>query len=103
MFCPADLARGAADEADALRRAERWFDAAAQSGLDITGLDDAAQRMATADSGIIALVDDQDRITGIVTPRDLCGVSGGSLASFVRPCPPTWEAPLTVRDPCATG
>jgi glutamate-ammonia-ligase adenylyltransferase len=44
---PADLAAGAADEADALRRAERLFDAAAQSGLDISGLDDAAQRIAT--------------------------------------------------------
>jgi [glutamine synthetase] adenylyltransferase / [glutamine synthetase]-adenylyl-L-tyrosine phosphorylase len=47
VFRPADLASGAADEADALRRAERWFEAAAQSGLDITGLDDAAQRIAT--------------------------------------------------------
>ena len=44
---PEDLARGAADEADALRRAERLFDAAAQSGLDIAGLDDAAQQIAT--------------------------------------------------------
>ena len=47
VICPADLARGAADEPDALRRAERLFDAAAQSALDITGLDDAAQRIAT--------------------------------------------------------
>jgi glutamate-ammonia-ligase adenylyltransferase len=47
VICPADLARGAADEADALRRAERLFEAAAQSGLDITGLDDVAQRIAT--------------------------------------------------------
>ncbi len=44
---PADLAVGAPDEADALRRAERWFDAAAQSGLDITDLGAAAQRVAT--------------------------------------------------------
>src|SRR5207244_1073804 len=44
---PAELAVGAADPADALRRAERLFDAASQSGLDITGLDDAAQRIAT--------------------------------------------------------
>ena len=44
---PADLARGAPDEADALRRAERLFDAAAQSGLDLAGLDAAAQRIAT--------------------------------------------------------
>jgi glutamate-ammonia-ligase adenylyltransferase len=44
---PADLAVGAADEADALRRAERLFDAAAQSGLDITSLDTAAHRIAT--------------------------------------------------------
>jgi glutamate-ammonia-ligase adenylyltransferase len=43
---PADLAAGAADEADALRRAERWFDAAAQSGLDLAGLDADAQRIA---------------------------------------------------------
>jgi glutamate-ammonia-ligase adenylyltransferase len=44
---PADLAVGAPDEADALRRADRLFDAATQSGLDITGLDAAAQRIAT--------------------------------------------------------
>jgi glutamate-ammonia-ligase adenylyltransferase len=44
---PADLAAGAPDEADALRRAERLFDAATQSGLDITGLDAAAHRIAT--------------------------------------------------------
>ncbi|HSR97711.1 MAG TPA: bifunctional [glutamate--ammonia ligase]-adenylyl-L-tyrosine phosphorylase/[glutamate--ammonia-ligase] adenylyltransferase [Kofleriaceae bacterium] len=47
MIRPADLAMGAPDEADALRRAERLFDAAAQSGLDITGLDAAAHRIAT--------------------------------------------------------
>jgi glutamate-ammonia-ligase adenylyltransferase len=44
---PDDLAEGAADPADAQRRAERLFDAATQSGLDITGLDDAAHRVAT--------------------------------------------------------
>jgi glutamate-ammonia-ligase adenylyltransferase len=44
---PRDLAAGAPDEADALRRAERWFDAAAQSGLDLAGLDADAQRIAT--------------------------------------------------------
>src|SRR5262249_35552514 len=44
---PVDLARGAPDEADALRRAERLFDAAAQSALDPAGLDEAAQRIAT--------------------------------------------------------
>jgi glutamate-ammonia-ligase adenylyltransferase len=44
---PADLAAGAPDPADARRRAERLFDAAAQSALDIAGLDDAAQRIAT--------------------------------------------------------
>src|SRR4029079_19767741 len=44
---PADLAVGAPDEADALRRAERLFDAAAQSSLDITSLDAAAHRIAT--------------------------------------------------------
>jgi glutamate-ammonia-ligase adenylyltransferase len=43
---PADLAVGAADEADALRRAERLLDAAAQSGLDLAGLDPAAQQIA---------------------------------------------------------
>ncbi len=47
MIRPADLARGAADEADALRRATRLFDAAAQTGLDISALDLAAQRIAT--------------------------------------------------------
>ena len=44
---PADLARGAPDEPDARRRAERLFDAAAQSGLDLTHLDEAAARVAT--------------------------------------------------------
>ncbi len=47
MRSPVDLARGAPDEADALRRAERLFDAAAQTGLDLHGLDDAAGRVAT--------------------------------------------------------
>jgi [glutamine synthetase] adenylyltransferase / [glutamine synthetase]-adenylyl-L-tyrosine phosphorylase len=44
---PADLARGAPDAGDALRRAERLFDAAAQSALDLAGLGDPAQRIAT--------------------------------------------------------
>jgi glutamate-ammonia-ligase adenylyltransferase len=43
---PRDLARGGPDEADALRRAERLFDAASQSGLDLAGLDGAALRVA---------------------------------------------------------
>ncbi len=47
MVRPADLARGAPDEADALRRAERLFDAAAQSSLDLTHLDENAVRVAT--------------------------------------------------------
>jgi glutamate-ammonia-ligase adenylyltransferase len=44
---PADLARGAPDAADALRRAERLFDAAAQSAVDLAGLGDPAHRIAT--------------------------------------------------------
>jgi glutamate-ammonia-ligase adenylyltransferase len=44
---PEDLAEGAPDRADALRRAERLFEAAGQSGLDLTGLDAAGQRVAT--------------------------------------------------------
>jgi glutamate-ammonia-ligase adenylyltransferase len=44
---PTDIARGAPDAADALRRAERLFDAATQTGLDLARLDDAAQRIAT--------------------------------------------------------
>jgi glutamate-ammonia-ligase adenylyltransferase len=43
---PGDLARGAPDERDALRRAERLLDAAAQSGLDLDGLDDEATQVA---------------------------------------------------------
>jgi [glutamine synthetase] adenylyltransferase / [glutamine synthetase]-adenylyl-L-tyrosine phosphorylase len=43
---PEDLASGAGDEADALRRAERLFEAAAQSGLDLAGLDAAAHHIA---------------------------------------------------------
>jgi glutamate-ammonia-ligase adenylyltransferase len=44
---PGDLAVGAGDPADARRRADRLFEAAAQSGLDLAGLDDAAQQIAT--------------------------------------------------------
>jgi len=44
---PDDLARGAPDEADARRRAERLFDAAQQSGLDLAKLDEAGVRVAT--------------------------------------------------------
>jgi glutamate-ammonia-ligase adenylyltransferase len=43
---PQDLAIGAPDEADAGRRAERLFEAAAQSGLDLGGLDEAGRRIA---------------------------------------------------------
>jgi glutamate-ammonia-ligase adenylyltransferase len=46
MVRPSDLAAGAPDEADAHRRAERLFDAAAQSGLDLTHLDDIAVQVA---------------------------------------------------------
>jgi [glutamine synthetase] adenylyltransferase / [glutamine synthetase]-adenylyl-L-tyrosine phosphorylase len=47
MVRPSDLATGAPDEADARRRAERLFDAAAQSGLDLTHLDATAAQIAT--------------------------------------------------------
>jgi glutamate-ammonia-ligase adenylyltransferase len=47
MVRPADLALGAPDEGDACRRAERLFDAAAQTGLDLTYLDENAARVAT--------------------------------------------------------
>ena len=47
MTTARDLARGAPDEADALRRAERLFDAASQSGLDLASLDDAARHVAS--------------------------------------------------------
>src|SRR5262245_56061237 len=43
---PTDLARAAPDPEDALRRAERLFDAAAQSGLDLTHLDQTAVHIA---------------------------------------------------------
>jgi glutamate-ammonia-ligase adenylyltransferase len=43
----AELAEGAPDPGDALRRAERLLDAAAQSGLDLGGLGDDARRVAT--------------------------------------------------------
>lgn len=39
---PQDVARGAPDEGDALRRAERLLDAASQSGIDLARLADAA-------------------------------------------------------------
>ncbi|MDB4952669.1 MAG: glutamate-ammonia ligase adenylyltransferase [Myxococcales bacterium] len=44
---PGDLTLGAPEPADALRRAERLFDAAAQSGLDLGSLDDSARMVAT--------------------------------------------------------
>ena len=47
MLRPVDLALGAPDEADALRRAERLLDAAQQSGLDLTGLNDLHRTVAT--------------------------------------------------------
>jgi glutamate-ammonia-ligase adenylyltransferase len=47
MTGPEALARGAPDEGDARRRAERLFDEAYQSGLDLTGLDEAGVRVAT--------------------------------------------------------
>jgi [glutamine synthetase] adenylyltransferase / [glutamine synthetase]-adenylyl-L-tyrosine phosphorylase len=43
---PGDLAIGAPDPADALRRAERLFEAAAQSGLDLTSLDPLSVQVA---------------------------------------------------------
>jgi glutamate-ammonia-ligase adenylyltransferase len=47
MLTPSDLAAGAPDQADARRRAERLFDAAAQSSLDLTHLDETARQVAT--------------------------------------------------------
>ncbi len=47
MIRPSDLAAGAPDEADARRRADRLFDAAAQSGLDLTHLDEIAAQVAS--------------------------------------------------------
>jgi glutamate-ammonia-ligase adenylyltransferase len=44
---PVDVALGAPDEDDARHRAERLFDAAAQSGLDLGTLGDAARQIAT--------------------------------------------------------
>jgi [glutamine synthetase] adenylyltransferase / [glutamine synthetase]-adenylyl-L-tyrosine phosphorylase len=43
---PTDLAIGAPDSADALRRAERLFEAAGQSGIDLGGLDAAGRHVA---------------------------------------------------------
>ncbi len=47
MVGPVDLARGAPDPDDALRRAERLFDAAASSGLDLAQLSEAGRHVAT--------------------------------------------------------
>src|SRR5258706_3645547 len=47
MVRAADLATGAPDEGDALRRAERLFDAASQSSLDLADLDETAVHVAT--------------------------------------------------------
>ncbi len=46
VVAPPDLAVGAPDEGDALRRAERLFEAAAQLGLDYTSLDGDAEEIA---------------------------------------------------------
>ncbi len=46
VWSPDDLAHGAPDERDARRRAERLFEAAAQTGLDLDELDDAARQVA---------------------------------------------------------
>ncbi len=46
VWAPVDLARGAPDEGDALRRAERLFEAAAQMGLDLDTLDHEARQVA---------------------------------------------------------
>ncbi len=47
MLQPTDLALGAPDAEDALRRAERLFDAAAQVGIELADLDDAGRQIAT--------------------------------------------------------
>ncbi len=47
VWVPDDLARGAPDPGDALRRAERLFEAAAQTSLDLDGLDAAGRQVAT--------------------------------------------------------
>lgn len=46
MVSPADLAASAPDEEDARRRADRLFDAAAQSSLDLTNLDETSAQVA---------------------------------------------------------
>jgi glutamate-ammonia-ligase adenylyltransferase len=46
VITPAELAGGAPDPADATRRAERLFDAAAQTGLDLGHLGEPARRIA---------------------------------------------------------
>lgn len=46
MVSPADLAASAPDEGDALRRAERVFECAEQSGLDLTHLDETSTHVA---------------------------------------------------------
>jgi len=94
---PADLAAGAPDEADALRRAERLFDAAAQSALDITGLDAAAQRIATlacqsAPYLATLLTRDPHRLTRVATdpylrrekPREVLAADVAARAARVR-------------------
>ncbi|MBA2540912.1 MAG: bifunctional [glutamate--ammonia ligase]-adenylyl-L-tyrosine phosphorylase/[glutamate--ammonia-ligase] adenylyltransferase, partial [Deltaproteobacteria bacterium] len=47
MVRPVDISLGAPDPEDALRRAERLFEAIAQTGLDLGRLDDVAVRIAT--------------------------------------------------------
>ncbi|HEY4177294.1 MAG TPA: bifunctional [glutamate--ammonia ligase]-adenylyl-L-tyrosine phosphorylase/[glutamate--ammonia-ligase] adenylyltransferase [Kofleriaceae bacterium] len=69
MLRPADLARGAPDEGDAQRRAERVFDAASGAGVDLLALPDGSDaesilRMTCQDAPYLAglLVQDANRL-----------------------------------------
>ena len=58
---------------------------------------EAASGLIGARSGIAALVDENGRLAGVITPIDLCLGGNGTARSHARPAPPAMPAPLTTR------
>lgn len=66
------------------------------------GLADAAQRMRDQDVGALVVLDDDDRMTGVVTERDILRAVAEALAARVTPVsgrwlPTHWRSRLTPR------
>ncbi len=104
---PADLARGAPDEGDAHRRAERLLDAAAQVGLDLSGLGGAAEhviRIACQSAPYLAtlLIQDPHRLVRVsrdpyLTREKPKGVLVDELADVVSTVSTTAELHAALR------